>query len=85
VIALGAVAALADSGLRVPDEVQLAGFDNLEVSTFVPPGITSVDPNHRGVAQHAVGLLHRRMAGGHGPAEHVVAPVSLVVRGSTRR
>jgi DNA-binding LacI/PurR family transcriptional regulator len=84
VIALGAVAALADRGLRVPDEVQLAGFDNLEVSSFVPPGITSVDPNHRGVAQHAVGLLHRRMAGDAGPAEHVVAPVSLVVRGSTR-
>ena len=84
VIALGAVAALADRGLRVPDDVQLAGFDNLEVSSFVPPGITSVDPNHRGVAQHAVGLLHRRMAGNDGPAEHVVAPVSLVVRGSTR-
>ncbi|KQR10969.1 LacI family DNA-binding transcriptional regulator [Cellulomonas sp. Leaf334] len=84
VIALGAVAALASRGLHVPDDVQLAGFDNLEVSSFVPPGITSVDPNHRGVAQHAVGLLHRRMAGGAGPAEHVVAPVSLVVRGSTR-
>lgn len=84
VIALGAVAALAARGLRVPDDVQLAGFDNLEVSSFVPPGITSVDPNHRGVAQHAVGLLHRRMAGGDWPAEHVVAPVSLVVRGSTR-
>ncbi|MGY4645941.1 LacI family DNA-binding transcriptional regulator [Cellulomonas sp. URHB0016] len=84
VIALGAVAGLADRGLRVPDEVQLAGFDNLDVSSFVPPGITSVDPNHRGVAQHAVRLLDQRMAGGAGPAEHVVAPVSLVVRGSTR-
>lgn len=84
VIALGAVAALAERGLHVPDDVQLAGFDNLEVSSFVPPGITSVDPNHRGVAQHAVGLLHRRMAGGDWPAEHVIAPVSLVVRGSTR-
>lgn len=84
VIALGAVAALADSRLRVPDDVQLVGFDNLEVSRFVPPGITSVDPNHRELAQHAVGLLHRRMAGSVGPAEHVVVPVSLVVRGSTR-
>ncbi|WP_425956930.1 LacI family DNA-binding transcriptional regulator [Xylanimonas sp. McL0601] len=84
VIALGAVAALADCRLRVPDDVQLAGFDNLDVSRCVPPGITSVDPNHQGVAQHAVGLLHRRMADGSAPAEHVVAPVHLVVRGSTR-
>ncbi|MGC5166791.1 LacI family DNA-binding transcriptional regulator [Luteimicrobium sp. DT211] len=84
VIALGAVAALAEHGLRVPEVVQLAGFDNLDVSNFVPPGITSVDPNHQGVAGHAVRLLHRRMADRDAPAEHIVAPVSLVVRGSTR-
>ncbi len=84
VLALGAVAALAERGVRVPDDVQLAGFDNLDVSGFVPPGITSVDPNHQGVARHAVGLLHRRMADIDAPAEHVVAPVRLVVRGSTR-
>jgi DNA-binding LacI/PurR family transcriptional regulator len=84
VVALGAVAALAERGFRVPDEVQLAGFDNLDVSRFVPPGITSVDPNHRGVAEHAVRLLHRRMAEPDAQAEHIVAPVHLVVRGSTR-
>ncbi|ACZ31797.1 transcriptional regulator, LacI family [Xylanimonas cellulosilytica DSM 15894] len=84
VIALGAVAALADHRLRVPEDVQLAGFDNLDVSRFVPPGITSIDPNHQGVAQHAVRLLHRRMADGAAPAEHIVVPVDLVVRGSTR-
>ena len=84
VIALGAVAALAQSGLHVPVDVQLAGFDNLDMSSFVPPGLTSVDANHEGVAETAVGLLHRQMAGWTGPAEHVVAPVRLVVRGSTR-
>ncbi|GAA1874521.1 LacI family DNA-binding transcriptional regulator [Myceligenerans crystallogenes] len=84
VIALGAISALAASGLRVPDDVQLAGFDDLDVSNFVPPGITSVDPNHPGVAREAVRLLHRRMADAGAPAEHLVAPVRLVVRGSTR-
>lgn len=84
VVALGALSALADSGLRVPDDVQLAGFDNLDMSRFIPPGITSVDVNHKGVAQAAVELLHRQMSGWTGPAEHVVAPVRLVVRGSTR-
>ena len=83
IVALGALSALADSGLRVPVDVQLAGFDNLDMSRFVPPGITSVDANHEGVAEAAVGLLHRQMAGWTGPAEHVVAPVRLVVRGST--
>ena len=68
----------------MPVDVQLAGFDNLDMSRFIPPGITSVDANHEGVAEAAVGLLHRQMSGWTGPAEHVVAPVRLVVRGSTR-
>jgi len=83
-VALGAVAALAERGLRVPGDVQLAGFDNLDVARFVPPGLTSVDANHQGVAETAVRLLQRQMEGRSGPAEHVVAPVELVVRGSTR-
>ncbi len=84
IVALGALSALADSGRRVPIDVQLAGFDNLDMSRFIPPGITSVDVNREGVAEAAVGLLHRQMSGWTGPAEHVVAPVRLVVRGSTR-
>lgn len=84
VLALGALAALADHRRSVPEEVQLAGFDNLDMSRFVPPGITSIDANHKGVARHAVRLLHRRMADGAAPAEHIVAPVHLVPRGSTR-
>ncbi len=82
--ALGAISALTDHGLRVPEDVQVAGFDNLDVADFVSPGLTSVDPNHEGLADSAIRLLERRMLGGTEPAEHVVTPVSLVVRGSTR-
>lgn len=84
IVALGALSALAESGLRVPADVQLVGFDNLDMSRFIPPGITSVDVDRKGVAEAAVGLLHRQMSGWNGAAEHVVAPVRLVVRGSTR-
>ncbi|UOE43414.1 LacI family DNA-binding transcriptional regulator [Agromyces larvae] len=84
VIALGAISALAERGLRIPEDVQVTGFDNLEMVQFVPPGLTSVDANHEELAEKAVGMLHRRIAGWDGPAEHVVVPVRLVVRGSTR-
>ncbi|MEL7977476.1 LacI family DNA-binding transcriptional regulator [Isoptericola sp. F-RaC21] len=82
--AFGALAALTERGVSVPDQVQLAGFDNLDVSRFVPPGITSVDPGYDVVAATAVRLLERRMAGSDAPREHVTTPVRLVERGSTR-
>ncbi|WP_425955621.1 LacI family DNA-binding transcriptional regulator [Xylanimonas sp. McL0601] len=84
IIALGAISAMADRGLRIPADVQIAGFDNLDMVRFVPPGLTSIDANHEGLAEKAVGLLHRQMSGWTGPAEHAVVPVRLVVRGSTR-
>ncbi|GMA91619.1 hypothetical protein GCM10025869_21480 [Homoserinibacter gongjuensis] len=84
ILALGAMSALAERGLRVPEDVQVAGFDNLEMSQFVPPGLTSVDANHEKLAETAIGMLHKRIAGWSGPAEHVIIPVRLVVRGSTR-
>lgn len=83
VLAHGALAALGERGIRVPDEVQVVGFDDLDVDEFVSPGLTSVNPNHDQLAATAVRLLEQRIAGGTA-VEHVVTPVSLVVRGSTR-
>jgi DNA-binding LacI/PurR family transcriptional regulator len=83
-VALGAMSALTEHGLRIPDDVQVAGFDDLDLGTYVTPGLTTVDPNHEGVAQTAVRLLERRMRGAEDPPEHIVTPVHLVLRGSTR-
>ena len=84
VIGLAALGALHERGLSVPGDVRVAGFDNLKVGGFIPPGLTSIDPDHEAVAREAVRLLHRRMDDPDAPAEHVSVPVQLVVRGSTR-
>jgi DNA-binding LacI/PurR family transcriptional regulator len=83
-IALGAMSALAEHGLRVPQDVQVVGFDNLLFTDFLDPRLTSVDPHSRELAATAMRLLEQRMSGADAAPEHVVNPVSLVVRGSTR-
>ncbi|MBO3662147.1 LacI family DNA-binding transcriptional regulator [Microbacterium sp. NEAU-LLB] len=84
VIAIAALGALHERGLRVPDDVQVAGFDDLKVGRFLPPALTSIDPGHEAVAREAVRLLHRRMDDPEVAAEHVSVPVTLSVRGTTR-
>lgn len=88
-VALGALAALADAGLRVPQDVQVAGFDDLGMSEHLTPSLTTIDPGHDVIADTAAGIVDRRLTsagtGSPPPApEHVVAAASLVVRGSTR-
>jgi DNA-binding LacI/PurR family transcriptional regulator len=82
--AIGVMAGLRDVGLRVPEDVRVVGFDNLQIGEHVWPGLTTVDASRDWLVTQAVRLLGRRMAGDHGEAEHLVTPVSLVERGSTR-
>lgn len=84
VLAQGALSALGERGLRVPEDVQIVGFDDLEIDEFMTPGLTSVNPNHELLASTAVQLLTRRIAGATSAAVHAIIPVSLTVRGSTR-
>lgn len=83
-VAIGALAALHDHGRRVPHDVQLVGFDALALGAHIWPGITTVDPHHELLVEHALRLLDRRTAGEAGDAEQIVLPVRLLERGSTR-
>lgn len=84
--ALGALRALADAGLRVPEDVQVVGFDNISDSRFSVPSLTTVEPDNLAMADAIVGLLTSRIASGEAsPEPRLVMPAArLVLRESTR-
>jgi LacI family transcriptional regulator len=84
-IALGALQALAEAGLRVPDDVSLAGFDDTIASRTCVPQLTSVRQPLRAMGSRAVELLLARIEHKLAPsAAPVVFPVEIVSRASTR-
>ncbi len=83
-VAIGALAGLHDAGLRVPDDIQLVGFDNLDISQHLAPGLTTIDPDRPTMVAEALRLLRRQLADKNAAPEHIVSTVSLVTRGSTR-
>lgn len=86
VLALGAMRVLFERGVRVPDDVAVAGFDDIEEGRFSCPSLTTVQPGRAEIARTAVWLLVDRIARGgpegSGGKELVVGP-ELVVREST--
>jgi DNA-binding LacI/PurR family transcriptional regulator len=52
--ALGALRVLAQKGLRVPQDVAVVGFDDIEESRFAPIALTSIAPDKRTIARMAV-------------------------------
>jgi diguanylate cyclase (GGDEF)-like protein len=79
--AVGALGALSDAGLRVPEEVLVTGFDNDQIAVHWP-GLTTVDQRLEEQGRIAAEALVAQMAGA-APRGEVVVPSRLVVRGST--
>lgn len=81
-LAFGALHALAERGVRVPEEIAVIGFDNVAGSAFTNPSLSTIDPGRPQIAKTAVSLLARRFGGVESPPTEVVADFSLVVRRS---
>jgi LacI family transcriptional regulator len=80
---LGAVRAVNEAGLRVPDDLLLVGFDDAPWTTLVSPQLTVVaQPTHE-IGRQAARLL--ATASADLPARHIVLPPTLLVRGSSTR
>jgi DNA-binding LacI/PurR family transcriptional regulator len=84
-LGLGALRALGEAGVRVPDDVAVIGFDNIDESRFSVPSMSSVDPGREQIAQIAVDLLLERIRekGEPAPPRQVLAEYRIVGREST--
>jgi LacI family transcriptional regulator, galactose operon repressor len=83
-VALGALGALADGRLRVPEDVALAGFDGTQLSASPLLSLTTVDQHIENLGRRSVQILLRQLASvGEFDPVHEVLPTQLLLRGST--
>jgi len=80
-IAVGAMKALLERGLRVPDDVAVAGFDDIPLASFINPGLSTVQQDTKRAGALLVETLLALINGE--PAESQTIPVKLALRGST--
>ena len=82
-LALGALHAIGARGLRVPDDVLVTGFDDVELAGYASPALTTVRLDRRAFAEEAFRLLEDRMTARSAPPRAVIVPYELIVRAST--
>ena len=82
-IAIGAMRALSDHGLRVPQDVAVVGFDDIAMASFVNPPLSTVVQDTRKAGEVLVESLLSLIRGQ--PAESVVLPATLTLRRSSER
>jgi DNA-binding LacI/PurR family transcriptional regulator len=82
--AVGAVRAFRDAGLRVPEDVSVVGFDDIQAAAYLTPRLTTVRQPLRLMGETAAKQLLERIARGNGRYPQVILlPPELVVREST--
>jgi DNA-binding LacI/PurR family transcriptional regulator len=82
IVAIGAIRALREAGLRVPEDVSVLGFDDIRGATYVVPSITTVRQPLYKMGEMAAATLVERIDGRTFPEEIRIEP-ELVVREST--
>ncbi|HEY5222613.1 MAG TPA: LacI family DNA-binding transcriptional regulator [Microbacteriaceae bacterium] len=84
-LAHGALRAIHNAGLRVPEDIAVLGFDDIAESQYSTPTLTSVSPDKTQIARTCLDLVISRVNGTGEPPRHHVTPHTLVVRESTMR
>lgn len=82
-LAYGALSALASAGLSVPADVSVAGFDDLAMSKYAVPALTSVSFSRGAMAEEAVRLLLEQIEHRGRAPRRVTVPFSIQRRAST--
>lgn len=84
VMAIGAISAIYDYGLRVPEDISVIGFDGIQIGEFYCPKITTIEQNAAQLAKRSYEMLVECIEQNM-PARHEYVPFRLKCRQSVRK
>lgn len=82
-VAVGAMKAIKEAGLRIPDDIAVVGYDDIEMASFVDPSLTTIRQPMFRLGEEAALRLLKTISEKTLNASLTVLPVELVVREST--
>lgn len=82
-IAYGALSVCEKNGLKVPEDIAICGFDNMEFSEFSSPPLTSIDQSFEDIGRESVHMLNSVINGETSRGRKLFVNHRLIVRKST--
>ena len=83
IAAIGAIRALRDANLRVPDDVSVVGFDDIKAAAYHNPSLTTIRQPLHDMGQSAARILLQRIQGFKEYPKEFAVPPELIIREST--
>ena len=84
-MAIGAMKAIQEAGLQIPDDISVVGFDDIELSQYVTPSLTTIRQDSQTIGQQAADMLLKQINNKKKIPLGVMVPVTLIERKSTKK
>jgi LacI family transcriptional regulator, repressor for deo operon, udp, cdd, tsx, nupC, and nupG len=84
-MAIGVIRAIKSSGLKVPEDISVMGFDDIRFARYMDPPLSTVAQPKDELGREAMNMLIEILRGTDVPARKRVLPTQLVIRASTAR
>jgi LacI family transcriptional regulator len=81
-MAVGALRAIREHGMRVPEDIALVGFDDISLATYTQPALTTIAQPYRELGRRVAQLLAKGERGRKANAERIRLEPELVIRES---
>jgi DNA-binding LacI/PurR family transcriptional regulator len=81
--AIGTLYAITSSGLRVPEDISVIGFDDIEMSQFTHPPLTTVRLSRQELGKRAFDALYQAVEDLEADGQEIKVSTELLLRGST--
>ncbi|MGE0073751.1 MAG: LacI family DNA-binding transcriptional regulator [Sphaerochaetaceae bacterium] len=82
IVAIGCILEFADRGLRIPRDISVVGFDNIQEASYIIPALTTVDQPASEKGRQAAEMLFSMIKGTYSAEKHLCIPYHLVQRES---
>ena len=83
-MAMGLIRGFVAAGVSVPDQISIAGFDDIEFASAYNPALTTVRQSRGDIGTRAAAMLVDLMEGRRLPRREVRLPAEIVMRESTQ-
>jgi len=80
--AISAMEGVKELGMKIPDDVAIVGFDDIELASYTDPPLTTIRVSMEELGKRAVKRLMELMGNKHQQSQMIILPVELVVRES---
>ena len=84
-MAIGAISALRERKIKIPEEVKIVGFDNMSISEITSPSITTIHQDSEKLGEYATEILMGIILKDETDVKNISVPVKLVKRNSTKK